>query len=183
MSGTLCVTFCFDKNYKTPIINDVFNFLLKNSANKINYLRYFTGGKQQKLNDITISEIKPKLQNDIRDFILYYDWGPNENNLIAICSNEILNFFERQVNSLFRFFSIGFLNGACLERHNAAFEEVEDIASEFIIYFYAETSTIIYDSVNFEKNMRNNPKVQELIQAFENEFKTKVIKIGVSISI
>jgi len=31
--------------------------------------------------------------------------------------------------------------------------------------------------------MRNNSKVQELIRAFENEFKSKVIKIGVSISI
>jgi hypothetical protein len=183
MSGTICVTFCFDKNYQTPDLKNVLNFLLNNKAKDIDYLRFFVDGREKKIGKTNMPTIYKSLESSTKDFILYYDWEPNENNLIANCSNEILNYFERQVDSLFRFFSIGFLNGACLERHNAVFEEVEDVASEFIIYFYAETNTIIYDSENFEKNLRNNPKIQELISAFEKEFKTKVIKIGVSVSI
>jgi len=182
MSGTALVTFCFDKNYQPPGLYKVLAFLLKNHAEKLFCLVYYENGNKKEGYNIDLKLLNTNLPSDTMDFFIMYDWNKYEKSLIAESAHEINNYFEPDINDPFNVFDLSFLSGACIESQNEIFEEVEELASKFIVCFYAETNTIIYDSENFEKNLRNNPKIQELISAFEKEFKTKVIKIGVSVS-
>jgi hypothetical protein len=183
MSGTASVTFCFDKNYQPPGLYKVLSFLLKNHAEKLFCLDYYENGNKKEGYNIDLKLLNTNLPSDTKDFFMMYEWKKNEVSLITESAHEINYNFESDITDPFNVFLLSFSSGAYLEKHNSVFEEVEEFASKFIIYFYAETNTIIYDSENFEKNLRNNPKIQELISAFEKEFKTKVIKIGVSVSI
>lgn len=182
MSGTALITFCFDKNFNSPGLFKSLSFLLNNHAERVFCLEYYENGLKKKGFNIDLKLFNNNLPQDTFDYFIMYDWVKPEG-LIPEAANEINNYFVSTESDPFKLFDFSFLSGVCISSENEVFEEVKDFASRFLICFYAETNTVIYDSVNFENNLRNNPKVQDLIQAFENEFKTKVIKIGVSVSI
>ena len=182
MSGTASITFCFDKSFKAPGLHKVISFLLNNQAEKLFCLNYYENGIKKEGYDIDLSQFNNNLPPDTMDFFMMYEWSKKES-LILEAVNEINNYFESNESEPFKLFHISFCSGAFNTGEDEVFEKVEELASRFYIYFYTETNSIIYDSENFEKNLRNNSKVQKLICAFESEFKTKVIKIGVSISI
>jgi hypothetical protein len=182
MSGTASITFCFDKSFKAPGLHKVLSFLLNNHAEKLFCLDYYENGIKKKLYNIDLKQLNTNLPPDTMDFFMMYDWDKPEG-LIPEAANEINNYFESNERDPFKLFHISFCSGVFNTGEDEVFEEVEAFASNFMIYFYTETNTIIYDRENFEQNLRNNPKVQKLIHAFENEFNAKVIKIGVSISI
>jgi hypothetical protein len=146
MSGTASVTFCFDKSFKAPRLYKVLSFLLNNHAEKLFCLDYYENGFKKEGYNIDLKLLNTNLLPDTMDFFIMYDLVKPDG-LIPEAATEISRYFESDKSDLFNLFNMSFLSGAFFRNQNEVFEEVEDLASKFIIYFYTETNTIIYDSV------------------------------------